>query len=755
MEKYLYISKREKIKILMKGVAYLIVALNSVEKERRKLISFGGDINKYCMKLRKSLLPIVLLMVLLLTVTAISAGAASLDPNINLAKTNWGTNNYTGTGPALSYNYSFGRNWNTTPSDGISRASFPAATGTLKVAVIFLDCTNRRAADVTQVSPINYRLVENNYALIEPVPDFFWQASYGQLKVELINVNAEVNDNEWFSSTTLTDAQMWSSPANQFNNAIALAVAAGFDFSEINYPVVFTPRNATGISGSQTNHTNLTMPLPASSGLTSKSSVQNFNIGSNGLFSWRRPWTTMAHEMGHTLGMIDLYTYDYPVNETTGSGSQRFQFIGGWDIQGSLNAHSPDHLAWHKWKVRWIKDEQVRVVPQNSSQTVTLTANAYWDKDSDDRAADGIKMIYIPTETLRSGTTTKTETGYVIESRRPIGNDAPGPVAPGGSQAFAGAQDQGVLIYRVDSLGPNTTNGGHGRGGIKIIDGRPDGVNNKTQTSTNSLDLVCFGFRSNQVQTFRDEARNITIQVLSQDELTDTVLVTYGDPSIDGSDEFILAGQTAKVDFTVSGIAQLTSGSFDVSYDPGLVKPISVDYSNLPADVVVAANTNFAPGIVRFGFAAERNVAMDDVLFSVTFAEATPGAVKVFETSVPVAYLTGAVEYKNDIEMGPSYQPRTSSGSTITSFTMNTYIRVNEIRPVKLTDGAGSIVLGIMGDVTGDGLITPEDAIMILQMHVGLIPWTERAIFFGNLKGYGDYPDPIDAALILRMVVGG
>ncbi|MCL1874609.1 MAG: dockerin type I repeat-containing protein, partial [Clostridiales bacterium] len=62
-------------------------------------------------------------------------------------------------------------------------------------------------------------------------------------------------------------------------------------------------------------------------------------------------------------------------------------------------------------------------------------------------------------------------------------------------------------------------------------------------------------------------------------------------------------------------------------------------------------------------------------------------------------------------------------------------------------------VVGIMGDITGDGLITPEDAIELLQMYVGLIPWTPRALFYGDMNGDGVI-DTIDASMILRIVVG-
>ncbi|MCL1872866.1 MAG: InlB B-repeat-containing protein, partial [Clostridiales bacterium] len=66
----------------------------------------------------------------------------------------------------------------------------------------------------------------------------------------------------------------------------------------------------------------------------------------------------------------------------------------------------------------------------------------------------------------------------------------------------------------------------------------------------------------------------------------------------------------------------------------------------------------------------------------------------------------------------------------------------------------GTMIIGIPGDVNGDGEITPEDAMTLLQMYVGLIPWTPRALFFGDINKDGII-DITDSALILRMVVGG
>ncbi|MCL1873867.1 MAG: cadherin-like beta sandwich domain-containing protein [Clostridiales bacterium] len=66
----------------------------------------------------------------------------------------------------------------------------------------------------------------------------------------------------------------------------------------------------------------------------------------------------------------------------------------------------------------------------------------------------------------------------------------------------------------------------------------------------------------------------------------------------------------------------------------------------------------------------------------------------------------------------------------------------------------GLLVIGILGDINGDGFLTPEDAMELLQMYVGLRPWTTRALLLGDVNGDG-VVDSVDASIILRMVVGG
>lgn len=140
----------------------------------------------------------------------------------------------------------------------------------------------------------------------------------------------------------------------------------------------------------------------------------------NDLFRWGYRWA--VHESGHTFGIPDLYSYS-PVIQEIKVGS--FFFCGGWDMMGNIAGHSTDFLAWHKWKLRWIRDDQVDVVSQSNPHSTTHFVTPV-------ETPGGTKMVVV-----RTGLTT----AYVAEFRTRLGVNA---LDERGKYA-------GVLIYRIDS----------------------------------------------------------------------------------------------------------------------------------------------------------------------------------------------------------------------------------------------------------------------------------------------------------------
>jgi len=134
---------------------------------------------------------------------------------------------------------------------------------------------------------------------------------------------------------------------------------------------------------------------------------------------WGYKW--LNHEIGHTMGLPDLYAY---------SGNPH-RFVGGWSLMGIISGHAPEFFAWERWLLSWIDDSQVICLP---SGTITATLNAV-------PVTGGQKMIVAPINQYQA---------VVVEVRRQLGNDF-------------NIRKEGPLVYLVD------TRLDHGNGVIKVL----------------------------------------------------------------------------------------------------------------------------------------------------------------------------------------------------------------------------------------------------------------------------------------------
>ena len=178
---------------------------------------------------------------------------------------------------------------------------------------------------------------------------------------------------------------------------------------------------------------------------------------------------------------------------------------------------------------------------------------------------------------------------------------------------------------------------------------------------------------------------------------------------------------TYKIEGNVFGFSTL---DLLIPYNGSIYTPLSIKAAGGLNNPFFVANPNFKPNLIRIAFASQENVAGDGLLFTVTYQVA--------------ATAPGIGEYPLDLE--------------VAKMQCITFDETEIDLAVKVVPGL--LVIGILGDVNGDGIVTPEDAMILLQMYVGLIPWTPRALLLGDVNGDG-VVDTTDAALILRMVVGG
>ncbi|MFI2617924.1 M6 family metalloprotease domain-containing protein [Streptomyces sp. NPDC018584] len=136
-------------------------------------------------------------------------------------------------------------------------------------------------------------------------------------------------------------------------------------------------------------------------------------------------YRVLPHENGHVFGLPDLYTHE-------GGGA-----VGHWDIMSEDWGANNDLLAWHKWKLGWLDDDQVSCAAKAGTTEHLLTPLA---------RSGGAKLAFVPLSE---------KTGYAVEVRTPGGND----------EAVC---KPGVLVYRVDA------NVDTGHGPVTVADSTAD-----------------------------------------------------------------------------------------------------------------------------------------------------------------------------------------------------------------------------------------------------------------------------------------
>ncbi|MEA2473125.1 MAG: hypothetical protein QOE06_1040 [Thermoleophilaceae bacterium] len=136
---------------------------------------------------------------------------------------------------------------------------------------------------------------------------------------------------------------------------------------------------------------------------------------------------TMAHELGHDIGLPDLYDVGASYVPPGKPAPDAFRFSGDWDLMGSIG-ESVDMYAWHRLKLGWLRSSEVRCIVRGSSTATIAPINS----------PGGVKAIVARLSDSRA---------WVAEVR------SEGPRGCG----------LGVLLYRVDA------NVESGSGPIRVV----------------------------------------------------------------------------------------------------------------------------------------------------------------------------------------------------------------------------------------------------------------------------------------------
>jgi len=174
------------------------------------------------------------------------------------------------------------------------------------------------------------------------------------------------------------------------------------------------------------------------------------SVSSGGDFDyWKHLWWN--HETGHTMGLVDLYSYN---------GGGEFHFTGDWSIMGNINGAGGEYFAWERWLLDWVDDSNVACVDAgNVSVTLTALEQATLSPSGDVRMA--VAKL-------------NRTAGVACEFRAGIGHDSAIP-------------QPGVLVYVVNTAVAS------GNGTLAVLGAAADDATMLRATLSQPGDAVSFG----------------------------------------------------------------------------------------------------------------------------------------------------------------------------------------------------------------------------------------------------------------------
>lgn len=269
--------------------------------------------------------------------------------------------------------------------------------GNVTTAVLFADFSD---APATQ-SP------EQVFALVSPDAEkFFNDISYGRMDWTLEPHFVWLRLNQ--PSTHYGEGiRSYEGHLQFIQEAVDLA-DADVDFSTVDSVVVMVPPESAEVAYGPAFGAN------PGEGYRADGKVLSNGVTSGAdLLNWGFLW--LNHETGHTMGLPDLYAYQYDPNNY----DAQHRFVGGFGLMGFIDGRAPEFFAFERWQMGWLDDDQIHCQPDGIT-TTTLTAI---------EATGGTKAAMIPVSDTKL---------VVVESRRAIGYDVQMP-------------KEGALVYVVDT----------------------------------------------------------------------------------------------------------------------------------------------------------------------------------------------------------------------------------------------------------------------------------------------------------------
>lgn len=273
--------------------------------------------------------------------------------------------------------------------------------GEVKTVILFADFSDAPASQTP----------EEFFKMVSPEAEtFFKTVSYGRMdwKLEPHFVWLRLSQPSAYYGEAI---RSYEGHLEFIQEAVTLA-DADVDFSTADSVTVMVPLSATAIEYGPAFGAN------PGEGYTADGKVFSNGVTSGAdLPNWGFLW--LNHETGHTMGLPDLYGYDYDPNNY----DYIHRHVGNFGLMGFIGGRGLEPFAFERWQFGWLDDNQILCQTEGeNTATVTPIENT-----------GGLKAVMVPISNSKA---------VLIESRRQIGYDAT-------------ILKPGVLVYVVDTSIPS------------------------------------------------------------------------------------------------------------------------------------------------------------------------------------------------------------------------------------------------------------------------------------------------------------
>jgi M6 family metalloprotease-like protein len=351
---------------------------------------------------------------------------------------------------------------------------FARSTGTLRALTLLIDFPDAPAPESAR----------RRYAEFFPaVARWYARASYGRLRYVSVPVLRWIRMPRPFASYGIGRGYGWDAHTAMMRDLLR-AAGRRIDFRGYDLVNVLVTPNA----GPPADQSVLSVTWTGASAATARDGAHLSRVSV--IYGHDQAgYRVLAHENGHDLGLPDLYAApDFARTD---------HLAGQWDTMSLDWGLGADLLAWHKWRLGWLRDPQIAcfaplVSARQSERTVDL---APLELPGPLGALKAVVIPYAPTR------------AYVLEARTRGGVD--------GSLCRTG-----VLIYRVRTDVPT------GDGPVTVMDAQP-------RTPACAWSSAAFNSLNNAPfrpgQTFHAPDTPLTVRVLRRDTAGGwTVRITRG-----------------------------------------------------------------------------------------------------------------------------------------------------------------------------------------------------------------------------------